>query len=179
MLLQGAAQAAEQMGVSSLHITFPTDEEAQLGRAEDWLFRTGEQFHWVNNGYSTFDDFLADLSSRKRKAIRRERAGAMENGIEVEEVTGSDLNEDHWDAFYQFYIDTGSRKWGQPYLNRTFFSLLGEKVGDRTVLMMARRDGRYIAGALNLAGTETLFGRYWGCVEDHRFAFRALLLPRH
>jgi predicted N-acyltransferase len=169
MLLQGAAQAAEQMGVSSLHITFPTDEEAQLGRAEDWLFRTGEQFHWVNNGYSTFDDFLADLSSRKRKAIRRERAGAMENGIEVEEVTGSDLNEDHWDAFYQFYIDTGSRKWGQPYLNRTFFSLLGEKVGDRTVLMMARRDGRYIAGALNLAGTETLFGRYWGCVEDHRF----------
>ncbi|WP_417516201.1 GNAT family N-acetyltransferase [Minwuia sp.] len=169
MLLQGAEQAATQMRVSSLHITFPTEEEATLGRDAGWLFRTGEQFHWVNNGYETFDDFLADLSSRKRKAIRKERAGALESGLEVEEITGADLTEDHWDAFYQFYIDTGSRKWGQPYLNRTFFSLLGERVGDRTVLMMAKRDGRYIAGALNMAGTETLFGRYWGCIEDHRF----------
>ena len=93
----------------------------------------------------------------------------MANDIEVEEITGADLNEDHWDAFFQFYMDTGSRKWGQPYLNRRFFSLLGERMGDRVVLMLAKREGRYIAGALNLAGTETLFGRYWGCVEDHRF----------
>jgi len=169
MLLQGAEKAALQMGVSSVHITFPTEAEAMLGREQDWLFRTGEQFHWVNNGYETFDDFLADLSSRKRKAIRKERKGALENDIEVEEITGADLNEDHWDAFYQFYMDTGSRKWGSPYLNRTFFSLLGERLGGKVVLMMAKREGRYIAGALNLAGTETLFGRYWGCVEDHRF----------
>ncbi|WP_416897671.1 MAG: GNAT family N-acetyltransferase [Minwuia sp.] len=169
MLLQGAAQAASQMKVSSLHITFPTEAEARLGRSEGWLFRTGEQFHWENNGYADFDAFLEDLASRKRKAIRKERKGALENDIEVEEITGADLNEDHWDAFYRFYMDTGSRKWGRPYLNRTFFSLLGDRMGENVVLMMAKREGRYIAGALNFAGSETLFGRYWGCIEDHRF----------
>jgi len=169
MLLQGAIQAAQQLKVSGIHITFPTDAEADVARDDGWLYRTGEQFHWINRSYQTFDDFLADLSSRKRKAIRKERGGALENGIEVEELTGADLTEEHWDAFYRFYLDTGSRKWGQPYLNRTFFSLLGERFGDHVVLVMARREGRYIAGALNLVGSETLFGRYWGCSEDHRF----------
>lgn len=169
MLLQGAVRVAEQFDVSSLHVTYPTEAEAEIGREFGLLHRTGEQFHWFNEGYADFDAFLAALSSRKRKAIRKERREALANGIEVEEVTGDALSEDHWDAFYAFYMDTGSRKWGRPYLNRRFFSLLGERLGDRVVLMLAKREGRYIAGALNLAGTRALYGRYWGCVEDHRF----------
>ncbi|MEE1557045.1 MAG: GNAT family N-acetyltransferase, partial [Alphaproteobacteria bacterium] len=122
-----------------------------------------------NQGYGGFDDFLDDLSSRKRKTIRRERRRALENGIEIEWITGADLTEAHWDAFYQFYTDTGSRKWGEPYLNRQFFSLITESMAERTLLIMCRREGRYIAGALNLIGAEALFGRYWGCIEDHPF----------
>jgi predicted N-acyltransferase len=128
-----------------------------------------QQFHWENRGYGSFDDFLDDLSSRKRKTLKRERRQALENGIEVEFVSGSDLAERHWDAFWEFYQDTGSRKWGRPYLTRRFFSMLGERMPEAVVLILAKREGRYVAGALNLKGTETLYGRYWGCVEDHPF----------
>jgi len=169
LLLQGGIQVATQFKVSGLNINFLTEREAKIATDMGLLLRTGEQFHWVNQDYADFDAFLENLSSRKRKAIRKERREALSNDIEIETVTGDALTEDHWDAFHEFYIDTGSRKWGQPYLNRTFWSLLGERCGDSVVLMLARRDGRYIAGALNLVGTETLYGRYWGCVEDHRF----------
>lgn len=169
MLLQGGIQVATQFKVSGLNINFLTAREAEIATDMGLLLRTGEQFHWINHDYADFDAFLEDLSSRKRKAIRKERREALAHGIEVETVTGDALTEDHWDAFHQFYMDTGSRKWGQPYLNRTFWSLLGERCGDSVVLMLARRDGRYIAGALNLVGTDSLYGRYWGCVEDHRF----------
>ncbi|MEC9345292.1 MAG: GNAT family N-acetyltransferase [Pseudomonadota bacterium] len=169
MLLQGGIEVATRYRVSSLHITFLTGREAELARGMGLLYRTGEQFHWINRDYADFDAFLEDLSSRKRKAIRKERREALEGGIEVDCLTGSDIGEHHWDAFFRFYMDTGSRKWGRPYLNRRFFSLLGERMGEKVLLVLARREGRYIAGALNLIGTETLFGRYWGCVEDHRF----------
>ena len=169
LLLQGGIQVAEQFKVSGLNINFLTEREAKVATDMGLLLRTGEQFHWVNQDYADFDAFLDNLSSRKRKAIRKERREALSNDITIETVTGDALTEDHWDAFHEFYIDTGSRKWGQPYLNRTFWSLLGERCGHSVVLMLARRDGRYIAGALNLVGTETLYGRYWGCVEDHRF----------
>ncbi len=169
LLLQGGIQVAEQFKVSGLNINFLTEREAKVATEMGLLLRTGEQFHWVNQDYADFDAFLENLSSRKRKAIRKERREALSNDITIETVTGDALTEDHWDAFHQFYIDTGSRKWGQPYLNRTFWSLLGERCGDSVVLMLARRDGRYIAGALNLVGTDALYGRYWGCVEDHRF----------
>lgn len=169
LLLQGGIQVAEQFKVSGLNINFLTEREAKVATEMGLLLRTGEQFHWVNQDYADFDAFLENLSSRKRKAIRKERREALSNDITIETVTGDALTEDHWDAFHQFYIDTGSRKWGQPYLNRTFWSLLGERCGDSVVLMLARRDGSYIAGALNLVGTDALYGRYWGCVEDHRF----------
>jgi predicted N-acyltransferase len=131
------------------------------------LQRTGQQFHWRNQGYTTFDDFLASLASRKRKTIRREREQALAAGLTVELITGTDLTEAHWDAFFKFYMDTGSRKWGSPYLNRKFFSLLGAAMPDRCLLVMARRGGRYVAGALNLIGGDCLYGRYWGSIEHH------------
>ena len=112
---------------------------------------------------------MAALSSRKRKAIRRERRGATESGIDIETITGGDITEEHWDAFFRFYLDTGSRKWGRPYLTREFFSLIGETMPESVVLILARRDGVYVAGALNLVGSDALFGRYWGCAEDHPF----------
>ena len=124
---------------------------------------------WQNHGYETFDDFLGELASRKRKAIRRERAGAVEAGITIEHVTGKDLTEAHWDAFFQFYMDTGSRKWGSPYLNRRFFSMVNESMPEHTLLVMCKRAGRYIAGALNFIGGEALYGRYWGAIEHHNF----------
>lgn len=169
LLLQGGIQVATQYKVSGLNINFLTQREVDVATEMGFLLRSGEQFHWLNKGYADFDAFLGDLSSRKRKAIRKERREALVNDIEIDVVSGADLTEDHWDAFHQFYLDTGSRKWGQPYLNRTFWSLLGERCGDSVVLMLARREGRYIAGALNLVGTTTLYGRYWGCTEDHRF----------
>jgi predicted N-acyltransferase len=168
-LLQGAQQVATQLNVSSVHATFLTEEERALMPDAGYLLRTGEQFHWVNENYEDFDNFLDALSSRKRKAIRKERKGAMENGLEFEIISGAEITESHWDAFYNFYVDTGSRKWGTPYLNRKFFSLLGETLGGAVVLFMVQRDGRYIAGALNLKSTDCLYGRYWGCLEDHRF----------
>jgi len=168
-LLQGAQQVASQLGLSSVHLTFLTENEKMLTEDAGFLIRAGEQFHWVNNAYPDFETFLAQLSSRKRKAIKKERIGATESDLEFETVSGSQIKEDHWDAFFNFYIDTGSRKWGTPYLNRSFFSLLSETLGDAIVLFLVKRDGRYIAGALNLKSSDCLYGRYWGCIEDHRF----------
>ena len=168
-LLAGAIEVARRMGVSSVHWTFlPERQWTRLG-AQGCLQRTDQQFHWHNRGYKTFDDFLADLSSRKRKMIRKERERAVEHGVEIEWVTGADLTEDHWDAFFGFYMDTGSRKWGSPYLTREFFSLINERMPEHTLLVMARRAGRYVAGALNFIGGDVLFGRNWGAIEHHPF----------
>lgn len=167
--LIGALEAVtDNNNLSSAHATFITPDQIPLFEAAGWLIRTGTQFHWRNDGYAGFDDFLGALSSRKRKAIRHERAKAIE-GLTIRHITGADLTEAHWDAFWTFYQDTGSRKWGQPYLTREFFSLLGERMGERTLLILAERDGRPIAGALNLIGADTLYGRYWGCTEDVPF----------
>jgi uncharacterized protein len=160
---------AQKLEVSSLHITFATPEEADALASLGFLQRHDQQFHWHNEGYTTFSDFLAALSSIKRKNLRRERAQALEAGIEVESLTGSDLKEAHWDAFFAFYMDTGSRKWGSPYLTRKFFSLVGESMADRILLVMAKRNGRYIGGALNFIGADTLYGRNWGAIEHHPF----------
>ena len=169
MLAGGAVELCKRLGVSSLHLTFlPERQWTRLGQI-GFLQRTDQQFHWHNRGYDSFADFLGELSSRKRKMIRKEREKALETGIEIDWVTGSDLTEDHWDAFYAFYMDTGARKWGSPYLTREFFSLIGERMADDTLLVMARRDGRYIAGALNFIGSDALYGRNWGAVEHHPF----------
>ena len=168
-LAAGCIAVARQLEVSSLHINFPTEHEWRRLGAMGLLQRTDQQFHWLNDGYENFDDFLSTLTSRKRKTIRRERRAARESDIDIEIISGADLQEYHWDAFYQFYQDTGSRKWGRPYLNRQFFGMIGERMPDRIALMLCRRDGHWIAGALNLVGEDTIYGRYWGCVEDHRF----------
>jgi predicted N-acyltransferase len=167
-LIAALEAVVDQHGLSSAHATFVAAGQVPLFEAAGWLIRRGTQFHWRNRGYARFDDFLADLASRKRKAIRRERAAALA-GVTVRHVTGSDLGEADWDAFWAFYQDTGSRKWGRPYLTRAFFSLLGERMADRVLLILAERGGRPIAGALNLIGTDTLYGRYWGCVEEVPF----------
>jgi len=167
ILTQGLKELTVRIEGSSAHLTFLTEQEwTELGK-EGFLLRTDQQFHWENHGYSNFAQFLEALSSRKRKSIRKERKTALENDIEVEWITGPDLTESHWDAFYEFYLDTGNRKWGSPYLNREFFSLLGERLSDHTLLIMAKREGRYIAGALNMIGGNTLYGRNWGCIENH------------
>jgi len=166
-LAAAAITLAQRLDVSSLHITFPTEGEWQRLADMGFLQRTDQQFHWHNDGYRSFDDFLASLASRKRKTVRKERAQATAAGISIEQVTGSDIREAHWDAFFAFYMETGSRKWGSPYLNRRFFSLLGETMADRCLLVMARRGGRYVAGALNLIGGDCLYGRYWGAIEHH------------
>ncbi|NRG19181.1 N-acetyltransferase [Rhizobiales bacterium] len=165
----GLTELCTRIGASSAHITFLTRHEWEALDSRGYLRRTDQQFHWLNNGYPDFDGFLDSLASRKRKQIRKERREAVQAGIEIDWITGSDLTEDHWDAFYAFYMDTGRRKWGQPYLNRNFFSLLSERMADRVLLVMARREGRPVAGALNMIGSHTLFGRNWGCVEDHPF----------
>jgi predicted N-acyltransferase len=169
LLLQAAKQVTDRLGISSLHITFLTREEWQLAGALGFLQRTDQQFHWRNEGYRDFEDFLAALTSRKRKAIRKERREALAGGIEIEWVNGRDLTEAHWDAFFAFYMDTGSRKWGSPYLTRVCFSLLGQTMADRILLVLAKRSGRYVAGALNVIGPDTLYGRYWGGLEDQPF----------
>ncbi|GAO39921.1 hypothetical protein SCH01S_40_00170 [Sphingomonas changbaiensis NBRC 104936] len=157
-----------QNNLSSAHATFVAQDQVPLFEAAGWLIRTDSQFHWQNHGYGSFDDFLAALSSRKRKTIRRERDEAVQ-GLEIRHLTGSDLTEAAWDAFWTFYQDTGSRKWGRPYLTRAFFSLLGERIADKVLLMLAYRNHRPIAGALNLIGADTLYGRYWGAVEEVPF----------
>jgi predicted N-acyltransferase len=160
---------AQKLQVSSLHITFAPQEEAEALAPLGFLQRHDQQFHWRNEAYGSFDDFLCALSSIKRKNLRRERAEALKAGIDVEWLTGSDLTEAHWDAFFAFYMDTGSRKWGSPYLTRKFFSLVGQSMADRILLIMAKRNGRYIAGALNFIGSDTLYGRNWGALEHHPF----------
>lgn len=166
-LAEGVAEMARRSGVSSVHATFCTQAEWTRMAGLGYLQRTDQQFHWANAGYATFDDFLASLASRKRKAIRKERETALSEGITIRHVSGSDLTEAHWDAFFSFYMDTGSRKWGRPYLNRRFFSLLGEAMADNCLIILAERAGRPIAGALNLIGGDCLYGRYWGSIEHH------------
>jgi len=168
-LAQAMMAFAKRLEVSSLHITFPTESEASALAAQGFLQRHDQQFHWHNEGYADFAAFLAALSSIKRKNLRRERAQAVANGIDVEWITGSDLAERHWDAFFAFYMDTGSRKWGSPYLTRKFFSLVGQSMPEQILLVMAKRNGRYIAGALNFIGGDTLYGRNWGAIEHHPF----------
>lgn len=168
-LLSGCMQVAEKMKVSSIHITFAEKRQwERMGRL-GFLQRTHKQFHWQNNGYGCFDDFLNDLSSKKRKNIKRERRESVANGVTIECLTGDHIGPEHWDAFYHFYIDTGSRKWGSPYLTRDFFHRVGRSMSDRILLIMCKRQGRYVAGAINFIGSECLFGRNWGCVEDHPF----------
>jgi hypothetical protein len=155
---------------SGVHVTFATEPEFKFLGGLGFLQRTDQQFHWQNAGYGSFDDFLAALSARKRKTIRRERRDALAaEGITVHWLTGSDLTEAVWDAFFTFYMETGSRKWGRPYLTRAFYSRVGEKMGDQILLVMAKRAGRWIAGAINFIGSDTLFGRHWGAIEDHPF----------
>jgi predicted N-acyltransferase len=168
-LIAGLRELCALRRASSVHLTFLTEPEWQLAAQHGFLQRTDQQFHWENPGYATFDDFLAALASRKRKAIKRERREAVEAGISVHWVTGSDLTEAVWDAFFAFYMDTGSRKWGRPYLTRPFFSFIGERMRDQILLVMAKRNGRWIAGALNLIGSHALFGRNWGALEHHPF----------
>ena len=165
-LATAAVRIAERLGVSSLHITFPTEQEIAALEPHGFLVRLGHQYHWENRGYSSFDDFLADLASRKRKAIRKERQAVAASGIGLRMLNGSDIEQRHWDAFYRFYLDTAGRKWGNPYLNREFFCRLGETMADRVVLVMAETGaGELVGGALNLLGADALYGRYWGCVE--------------
>jgi uncharacterized protein len=168
-LLAACIGFAEQLGVSSLHATFVTETEWNLAPAQGCLQRIDQQFHWHNRGYANFEEFLGDLAAKKRKNLKRERRDALANGIEIDWVTGSDLREHHWDAFYRFYLDTGSRKWGSPYLTREFFSQVSATMAEDILLILCRRDGRYVAGALNFIGSDTLYGRNWGCIEDHPF----------
>jgi predicted N-acyltransferase len=168
LLLGGAMTLCQRYGASSLHVNFPTEDEWRFMGEQGLALREGRQYHWENRGYATFDAFLGALSSGRRKTIRRERRDAQA-GLEIHALTGADITEEHWDAFFAFYMDTGSRKWGRPYLSRPFFSLLGERMADRVLLVMARRDGRWIAGALNLIGDDCLYGRNWGALEEVPF----------
>ena len=166
-LVQGAVQVASENNLSSLHITFCSEQEAEAGQQIGLLNRTGQQFHWLNDDYANFDGFLASLSSRKRKNIRKERAQAQGFGGEIVALTGDDIRPEHWDAMWRFYQDTGARKWGTPYLSRDFFDAAHETLRDDVLLILAMRNGRPVAGAMNLIGQEALFGRYWGSAEDH------------
>jgi predicted N-acyltransferase len=154
---------------SSVHVTFAREAEWRLLARHGFLQRTDQQFHWHNRGFDSFDDFLATLNSRHRKSIKRERRDALAAGITIHWLTGDDITEAAWDAFFDFYMETGSRKWGRPYLTREFFSLIGESMAEDVLLVMARRNNRWIAGAINFIGSDTLFGRNWGAVEHHPF----------
>lgn len=166
-LVQAAVQIAAENQLSSVHITFCTDEEAAAGAEMGLLHRVSQQFHWTNPGYADFDGFLAGLSSRKRKNIRKERETAQSFGGEIVSLSGDQLQPEHWDAFWEFYQDTGARKWGQPYLSRAFFDIAQDTLRDDILLVLAMRDGVPVAGALNFIGRDVLYGRYWGCVEHH------------
>jgi uncharacterized protein len=159
----------KEYGLSSAHVTFLNETDALRLERQGFLHRTDQQFHFLNNDYRDYADFLDTLTSRKRKTLRKEREAALANGIAIERLTGAELTEDIWDQFFTFYMDTGARKWGQPYLNRKFFSLIGEAMSQDIVLVMAKRNGRYIAGAINFVGGGRIFGRNWGCIEDHPF----------
>lgn len=167
-LAQGLQQLCERIKVSSAHITFMEKDEWNFAGEQGYLRRKDQQFHWLNDDYNRFDDFLAKLSSRKRKNIKKERRVALaDNGITIDLLKGDEIDERTWDRFFAFYNDTGMRKWGQPYLTREFFSMIGEMMPERTLLIMAKRDGEYVAGALNFIGDDCLYGRHWGCLEDH------------
>ncbi|WP_425044718.1 GNAT family N-acetyltransferase [Primorskyibacter sp. S87] len=168
-LVQGAVQLAAKHGVSSLHVTFCTEDEAKAGEQMGLLHRVTQQFHWCNDSYADFSEFLSALSSRKRKTLRKEREQANRFGGHVSILSGEELKPEHWDAFWTFYQDTGSRKWGSPYLTREFFHIAHNSMADDMVLVLAERNGRPVAGALNFIGRDTLFGRYWGCIEHHPF----------
>jgi hypothetical protein len=168
-LIEGAVRLAAENRLSSLHITFCTHDEAETAAEAGLMTRLGQQFHWQNRGYRTYDDFLATLSSRKRKALRRERAEAQGFGGQILALTGAEIAPEHWAAFWDFYQDTGARKWGQPYLTRAFFDLAAERLADDCLMFLAIRDGRPVAGALNLIGRDCLYGRYWGAIEHHPF----------
>lgn len=168
-LVGGLTSLRERIKASSVHATFLTEQDRGFLDESGFLLRTDQQFHFLNRGYQTFEEFLTALASRKRKVLKRERREALANGITVEWITGKDLTEAHWDAFFAFYIDTGNRKWGSPYLTRAFFSRINETMAEKTLLVMARRDGRYIAGALNFIGQNALYGRNWGAIEHHPF----------
>ncbi len=167
-ILAAAEAVVQQNGLSSAHATFVDEAQLPAFAAADWLIRTGTQFHWRNDGYAGFDDFLNALSSRKRKAIRKERAGANA-AVEILILTGDEITREHWDAFWIFYQDTGARKWGRPYLTRAFFDQIGAEMGDAVVLFLALMDGHPVAGALNFVGPDCLYGRYWGCALDVPF----------
>lgn len=167
-LLKGAEVVCEQNGLSSAHATFIDADQVELFEAGDWLIRSDLQFHWLNRDYDDFDGFLAELSSRKRKNLRKERAAAQD-GLRIQRLTGDEIKAEHWDAFWLFYQDTGARKWGTPYLTREAFTLMGERMGDRMVLILAFDDGEAVAGALNFVGSDAIYGRYWGCSRDVRF----------
>ncbi len=168
-LARGLMGLCNATSASSVHVTFALAAEAKFLGAHGFLQRNDQQFHWHNDGYKTFDDFLGSLNSRHRKAIKRERREAVAADITIHRLTGADITEDAWDAFFAFYMETGSRKWGRPYLTRKFFSLIGESMSRDVMLVMARRNGRWIAGAINFIGGDTLFGRNWGAVEHHPF----------
>ncbi len=168
-LAAGLQEVTRQLGVSSAHVTFVAENQLAAFEEAEYLHRTDKQFHFLNQGYADHEAFLETLASRKRKALKKERRAALENGITIDWLTGKDLTEAIWDQFYEFYMDTGGRKWGRPYLNRQFYSLIGERMADDILLVMARRDGRYIAGAINFIGADALYGRHWGCIEDHPF----------
>lgn len=168
-LAAGLKMVTDKLGVSSAHVTFAGESDVATLEAAGFLHRTDQQFHFFNEGFSNYDDFLATLASRKRKAMKKERREALADGISIDWLTGKDLTEKAWDDFFAFYTDTGSRKWGRPYLNREFFSLIGERMADDILLVMAKRNGRYIAGAINFIGSDALYGRNWGCIEDHPF----------
>ncbi|TGS08869.1 GNAT family N-acetyltransferase [Mesorhizobium sp. M2E.F.Ca.ET.209.01.1.1] len=168
-LAEGLKLVTDKLGVSSAHVTFASEPDVATLEAAGFLHRTDQQFHFFNEGFSTYDDFLATLASRKRKAMKKERREALADDISIDWLTGKDITEKAWDDFFAFYMDTGGRKWGRPYLNRQFFSLIGERMADDILLVMAKRNGRYIAGAINFIGSDALYGRNWGCIEDHPF----------
>lgn len=168
-VLDGVARLAGELRVSSVHIAFCTRAEWNLGAEKGWLCRQSLQLHWTNRGYGSFEDFLSDLSSRKRKQVRRERRLVRDSGLSIETLEGDDLRPEHWDAFWEFYQDTGARNWGTPYLSRAFFDRVHAELRSDVVLFLACRDSRPVAGALNFRGVDALFGRYWGCVEDVPF----------
>ena len=168
-LAGGLVGLCEATDASSAHVTFAREQEWRFLAERGFLQRTDQQFHFHNPGYATFDDFLATLNSRHRKAIKRERRDALAAGITIEALSGPDITEEAWDAFFDFYMETGSRKWGRPYLTRAFYTLIGETMADDVALIMAKRDGKFIAGAINFIGSDTLFGRHWGATEHHPF----------
>lgn len=168
-LIAGMIELVRRRGISSLHVNFPEEPEIKALAEAGFLERLGQQFHWTNEGYRDFDDYLAALNSRKRKAVRKERREALAQGIEIEVLTGGDLASRHWDAFYEFYLATSDRKWGSAYLNRKFFALIGARMPEKIVLVMARRGKNYVAGALNLLGQDAIYGRNWGSYGDYKF----------